>query len=153
MFGANLAGRPAASPTRAPRQKKRREELPENIVESQILGFLRARGWIMRRNHVGKHVPLGWLLGMLERGPLTREMLFRAVVDVGERNAADWSGHRTISDGHHQILHVEVKALGQRPKPEQEEWLRDRVALQEPACWADSLEAFMAWYRGVFGER
>jgi hypothetical protein len=34
---------------RAPRQQKPKQQLPENIVEEQILGFLRARGWMVTR--------------------------------------------------------------------------------------------------------
>ncbi len=135
------------SPARSAAPRKAKSALPENIVEAQIVGFLRLRRWIVKRQHVGKHVPLGFLLRMLERGRITKADVFRAVVDVGEKHAADWRAERSAGGGLMQVLYVEVKAPGRKPSPEQADWI-ERVRLTGAlATWSDSIDDFESWYR------
>lgn len=133
--------------------RKARASMPENQVEAQIVDFLRQRRWVVKRQHVGKHVPLGLLLRYLERGPITKELLFRNTVDVGEKYAADWRAERATA-GHSrlmQVLYVEVKAPGKKPTREQEDWLKRARINGALAGWWDSLDSFMAWYKAEFG--
>ncbi len=132
----------------SPLRPKRRppSALPENQVEGQIVSFLRVRRWVVRRQHVGKHVPLGYLLRKMEYGPLTKPLIFQAVVDVGEKYQADWRAERSAGGGLMQVLYIEVKAPGCKPTAEQVHWL-ERVRLTGAlAGWFDSIESFEAWY-------
>lgn len=131
--------------------RARRNGLSENAVEAQICDFLRARRWIVKRQHVGKHVPLGFLLRTLEHGGISKEAIFRNVVDIGEKYAADWRAERAAGDGLLQVLYVEVKAPGRKPTREQLDWLERARLSGARAGWWDSIDSFEAWYVTEFG--
>lgn len=153
LLRGNLAGQSTApaSVARKPPQRAR-TSLPENIVEQQICDFLRVRRWVVKRQHVGKHVPLGFLLRTMEHGGITREAIFRNIVDVGEKYAADWRAERAVDGGLMQVLYVEVKAPGRKPTPEQKEWLERARLAGARAGWWDSIEAFTTWYAREFAQ-
>jgi hypothetical protein len=154
LLEGNLAGQPPRKPPAAARvaqpPRKPKDRMPENQVEAQIVAYLRLRRWVVKRQHVGKHVPLGFLLRTLERGPITREAIFRNTVDVGEKYAADWRAERSAAGGLMQVLYVEVKAPGKKPTPEQCDWLERARLAGARAGWWDSLDSFEAWYTREF---
>ncbi len=139
-----MAGEKVSAPEARPRKPK--SSLPENMVESQIVDFLRARRWVVRRQHVGKHVPLGYLLRMMARGPLTKAVLFQAIVDVGEKHAADWRAERSAGGGLMQVLYIEVKARGEKPEEGQLLRLEQYRLTGALAGWFDRIDAFEVFY-------
>jgi hypothetical protein len=148
LFG--TAPAPRKGKARAP---KKREALPENQVESQILGFLRARGWLVERQQAGVVIGIGPLLAALDRGQvITRELLYRSMIRQGEKGRADWVAVRcgTPDSGNVQRIEVEIKAPGKKPSAEQLKYLRDRQACGFLCGWWDSLPAFVAWYDARF---
>ena len=161
LFGdklATLARKPGA-----PRQKQRKEDLPENIIEGQICGLLRARGWTVERNHVGSFIPTGVVMRLLESGQaLTKETLFRSIVRVGVRGDPDWRADRVVHvagvRGITQHMFFECKAPGKRPSPVQ----LDRIRVLKVMGWiVDYFDdfndfpgphSFVTFYRQTFGE-
>lgn len=148
-----LFGEPSrqAAP-RKPRTQRRRELLPENILESQIKGFLESRGWLLIRQQVGTFVPYRMLAGK-------EQINVRAVhpVRIGEKGAADWIAVRPAGRGRAEFFFFECKAGGKKPKPEQREWLEKRAAVGLLAAWFDDFSSdwdtsFLPWYRARFGE-
>lgn len=147
LLQSNAAGRPARAAV-APREKKNREDLPENIVTGQIVGFLQSRGWVVTRQHVG----------------VFRRMIGDEVsenrISVGERGMTDWRAERpVIPEGTRlsrglfqmQMFYVEIKAPGKRPSDRQLTWMRNRNAVGFTAVWFDSLSDFLQWYAPRFG--
>ena len=65
---ASLFGAASVVKGRRAAVKKKRAALPENQVESQVLGFLRSRGWLVERQQAGVVVGIGPLLAALDRG-------------------------------------------------------------------------------------
>ena len=156
LFGRTVAGLDTLRTQKpAKRPARRRESLPENQVEAQILGFLRARGWLVERQQAGVVIGIGPLLAALDRGqPITRELLYRSMIRQGENGRADWVAVRAaeLIQGAgefvrlYQRIEIEVKAPGKKPSPEQAKYLRDRQACGFLCGWWDSIEAFTAWY-------
>ena len=110
--------------------------LNENTVESQIVGFLQAKGWTVTRQ---------------QSGLFTRPGAERSdhCIRIGEKGTPDWRAERPRpcwGPGAHQLLYVEVKAPGRHATVEQWAWILRRRALGTPAVCADSLVAFRAWY-------
>ena len=137
------------------RVKRRKEDLPENIVETQIVGFLRARGWIVSRQQSGLFVP-------------TYDLERKTRVRVGEVGMADWRAERPYLSRDlskspvflppilHWLFYFEVKAPGRLPSNEQLAWLKRRQLTGTPAEWFDCFESsgdcpFLPWYRERFG--
>lgn len=159
---------------RGPRQQKKRADLPENQLEGQILDFLRARGWIVTKIHVGTFVPVGVFIRLLEtKGTVVKEDLFRHSVRIGEKGDEDYRAERPIipvgaraSDGPwpHQVFYLEVKRPGKRPEPEQIARMEARRVTGTMAWWVNEFEpdefesgearlshAFLRWYWVVWG--
>lgn len=140
--------------TRGPRKDK--TALPENQVEAQILGFLRARGWLCERQQAGVVVGIGPLLAALNRGQvITRELLYRSMIRLGEKGRADWVAVRVcaacdLHKWHVERLEIEVKSPGKKPSAEQAKYLRDRAACGFLCGWWDSVESFQVWYDARF---
>lgn len=117
--------------------RKPRENLPENQVESQILGFLRARGWLVERQMSGTFQRLGG----------------GGYITVSPKGRCDWVAVRAQFPS---ILHVvermeiEIKAPGRKPSAEQLKYIRDRNACGYLAAWWDSLGSFVVWYNQRF---
>lgn len=114
-----------------------RSKPTENSVESAILKHMRARGWRATRNHVGVFRPVhgGY--------PVT----------IGTPGFPDWTFTRSLTApvrGTLQLMHVEVKRPGQRPKPKQHEVMASLNHMGELAVWADSLESFQVLYATYF---
>src|ERR1700678_4388527 len=103
---------------RPKRSKKELENLPENIVERQLLDFLKIRGWTCQRLHIGSFVPAGVIMRMLANGvPLTKEVLFRQMVRVGAKGDTDWRAERIVPGrrGLVESFYFEVKKEGAKP--------------------------------------
>jgi hypothetical protein len=171
----SLLGRNLRSCGPPPARGKRREDLPENILEQQIRDFLAWHGYMSVRQHVGTFVPYR-VLRQLQAGGIATEAASRNVVRVGEEGAADWLSLRPViepdrrpPDGPHlwQAFYWEAKAPGKRPSPAQLEWMtrrrqagieawwfdqyqpeaRDRPS---PACEPRESHVFMTWFSGYF---
>jgi hypothetical protein len=150
----------------APAHGRRRENLPENVLERQICDFLAFHGFISTRQHVGTFVPFR-LLKQAARGD-------RGVVRIGETGAADWwsarpiipSGGRALAGPHPwQAFFWECKAPGKRPSAAQLAWLgkRRQVGFEvawfnqfagqdrpTPACEPRDSHVFEVWFLGYF---
>jgi hypothetical protein len=137
------AGKPRAKG--APRVQRRRDAMPENQLEGQICGFLRARNWQVSRQHVGTFVPYRVLMAFAEKR-MTLEQAKRNIIRVGEKGAADWHALRVPHS-----FFFEVKAPSKVPTPEQLTWLERKRWFGTPAEWFSSFEAFQEWYRRMFG--
>jgi hypothetical protein len=163
LFGKKPAG------TRPARVQKRKEDLPENLVEAQVLDFLRLRNWTVTRNHVGTFVPY-YLFVTKDKGA-GRPQGTR-VIKMGEGGMCDWhavrpvlkprtvddiAADRPIRDSMVQMFDLEIKAPGETPKPHQFDWMRKRNAVGFTAVWFDGLDAgnspLIPWYKRHFGER
>jgi hypothetical protein len=178
LLKANLvhAANPAGVPGE-PRGRRRREELPENILERQITDFLAWRGFISTRQHVGTFVPYR-VLRQMQSGQLTPEQASRnVVVRIGEKGAADWWSTRPIIppggralDGPHpwQGFWWEAKAPGKRPTNARLAWIdrRRQVGIEatwfnqfqaadraSPACEPRESHVFEVWFSGYFNVR
>ena len=149
---------------------RRREELPENILERQICDFLAWRGFITTRQHVGLFVPYRVL-------KLAPEAIARNIVRIGETGAADWWSARPIIlpggralDGPWpwQGFYWEAKAPGKRPSAAQLAWMARRRQVGLEAAWFDQFQAhdrpspaceprdshvFQVWFTGYFTRR
>lgn len=159
------AGSGAPRKAGAPRVKKRKQDLPENIIECQIKTFLEMRGWQCLRLQAGTFAGLGPLIAALDKGLLiTREMLYRSMVRIGEKGRADWLAMRPrratgvdslIEMPMHQIFFFECKAPGKKPQPEQLAWLQAQEQTGTPTAWFDDFEgdwdtSFLPWYRARY---
>jgi hypothetical protein len=102
----------------------------EAEVVAECVAWLRERGWIARRNHVGAFQPVSG----------------GSIVRMGETGECDW---RFIKAKHGECvlyMEVEFKRPGKKPRPEQLEYLAKRKHQGFRATWADSLEMLQAWY-------
>jgi len=168
LFGGNpewqkriAAGAPAVRRT-GPKTRQEREQQPENILEKQIGDFLHSRGWEVTRNRPGKFVPVGRLLGVLNKGGrLTHEVICSSgIITFAEPGIPDWTAVRPLRGpgipfGAVQRFHYETKAPGNKPEKHQFEWMRRRAALGYSAAWFDGFEGegptkFAKWYRARF---
>jgi hypothetical protein len=130
------------------RARKRKEELPENILEKQITDFLAFRAFVNNRQQVGLFVPFG-VLKQLQIGQLKLEDAARNIVHIGEEGMADWwsarpvipPGGRPLGGPHlWQGFFWEAKAPGKRPSEVQLDWLRKRRQVGFEAAWFDQFE-------------
>jgi len=146
-----------------PKPKRKKSELPENILEEQIRAFLAVRGWTTTRQHVGSFVPTGVVMRLLASGhALTKESLFRSIVRVGAKGDLDWRADRSVPvkgfSGITQSFQYEAKAPGEKPRPEQRDRIRELQALGYIADYFDDLDdfpgphSFVTFYRSHFGE-
>jgi len=126
----------------APARGRRREDLPENMLERQICDFLAWRGFATTRQHVGTFVPYRVLK---QAARVTRD-----VVRIGEPGAADWWSARPIippggraADGPWPWAGFfwEAKAPGKRPSPAQLAWLARRRQVGFEATWFNQFQA------------
>lgn len=131
-----------SQPERKPGQRLRRppEQWPENILESQIVGFLRVRGWIVDRQQSGLFIPF-W-------NPKRR-------VRVGEKGCFDWvvlrSGVLMDRSNWANIFYLETKAPGKKLDTHQIVWARRRRAAGFLCVWFDDFDRFKDWYKENFG--
>jgi hypothetical protein len=126
----------------APARGRRRQDLPENVLERQICDFLAWRGFITTRQHVGTFVPYR-VLKQAARAD-------RNVVRIGEVGAADWWSARPIIPPGGRALDApwpwqgfwwECKAPGKRPTAAQLEWLDQRRQVGFEAAWFNEFAA------------
>jgi len=133
--------------TRAPRKRTSKAEQPENIVEAQVLDFLRAHGWLCIRQQVGTFVAYYNYANKIQNAPVVR---------VGEKGATDWLALRPIIGNRTtvEMFYLELKAPGASIRPEQAEWIRKRRAIGLEADWFDCFDSgrqpFEPWYRARF---
>jgi hypothetical protein len=160
--------------------RRRKDELPENILEKQIIDFLSFRAFINNRQQVGLFVPFR-VLRQLQTGQLKLEDAARNIVHIGEEGMADWwsarpvipPGGRPLGGPHlWQGFFWEAKAPGKRPSEAQLDWLRRHRQVGFEAAWFDQFEirdrpvaagdpseshVFEVWFFGYFvkskGER
>lgn len=146
LFG----GTEKTSTRRTPAQRgprKRREDLPENILSTQIRMFLESRGWTVTRQQSG-----------LFTRPYETERV--NLVRIGQKGRADWRACRPLRGSGPaavQQFEYETKAPGKKPRPEQRLYLERLVACGFLAAWFDDFDsdwdtAFLPWYRARFGE-
>ena len=152
LFKAQQEGRtqtPGKVPASTPRARRRRESMPENILEGQICDFLRLRNWHLIRQQVGTFVPYRMLMGKTAIEGVRP-------VRIGEKGAADWIAIRPRADGA-DLFFFEAKAPGKKPRPEQLEWLRKRRAVGFVAEFFDDFDgdfdhSFLPLYLRNFGQ-
>lgn len=108
--------------------------LSEVDVTRQICDFLRARGWILKRQQSG----------LFQRPGST------ARVRIGEVGEADWMAIKPCGFALGYMFYSEVKASGKIPSFDQQVWLETRRRLGFEADWFDSLELFGKWYQERF---
>lgn len=106
-------------------------ERTENDVEYNIVGWMRAQGWIAERNPVG-------LLYTQDGRPHP----------VGRPGACDWRFKRSADYSLH-YMEIECKAPGKKPEKRQLEYMAAMNASGVVAAWFDSLSKFEGWYRVV----
>ena len=106
-------------------------KLSEADVTKQVTDFLRYRKWTLIRLNSG-------LFQTRDGGKRTYQ--------IGEKGQADWLALRPFGDGKFNVLFVEMKAPGKRPRADQERWLWVKQEEGFNATWTDSLEGFIAWY-------
>lgn len=93
---------------------------PETKLQNEILVALCQNGCVARNHTVGQFYTK-----------------YGAIVRVGNHGEADIWGHR-ISDG--KALYIEVKLPGEKPRPDQEKFLRAMAATGAIAGCAHSVE-------------
>jgi hypothetical protein len=166
----NLARNDEASVIPASR---RREDMPENVLERQIVDFLAWCGFMSIRQHVGTFLPFR-VVKQLQAGQITFEQALRNMVRIGEVGAADWWSARPIIppggralDGPHPwaAFSWEAKAPGKRPTDAQLAWIdrRRQVGLEaawfnqfavrdrpSPVCEPRDSHVFETWFSGYF---
>ncbi len=160
LFGFSTDPRPkkavnSKAKNAAPRQKKKKEDLPENIIEGQISDFLRSRGWLLKRNNVGSFIPTGVIMRLVESGQvLDKSSLFRGILRIGEKGMPDWTAERlTGTRGIVQQFFWEAKGPKQRPSAEQKQYMATMRALGHEVDWYDDFDdvggphSFLDWYR------
>lgn len=144
-------GASAGTAPTQPRTRKPKSQLPENIVEKQILDFLLVKGWTVLRQHVGTYVPYRIAVQNL---PINGWDIVR----INERGCPDYCAERLIPGrtGLVERFWLEVKGPKGKPSPHQKEWLYRRKALGWLAEWFDDFNdfpgphSFLGWYRGYF---
>ncbi len=114
------------------RPKKRSVvRLSEADVTKQVTDFLRYRQWTLIRLNSG-------LFQTRDGGKRTYQ--------IGEKGQADWLALRPFYDGKFNVLFVEMKATGKKPRADQARWLWVKGREGFHATWTDSLERFIEWY-------
>ena len=111
------------------------KEVTEAQVTNACIGWLRARGWICRRQHVGGYQPISG-------GPVVR---------MGERGECDWRCMRVSHDRRIDYFELEMKATGKQPRQEQYEYMAKRTHQGFNATWANSLDMLKLWYMEKYG--
>jgi hypothetical protein len=104
--------------------------MTENEVTAECIGWLREKGWLCRRQHVGAFQPVSG-------GAITR---------MGEEGEADWRCLRAAHGKCIEYFELEFKATGKQPRPKQREYAAKRKHQGFNATWTDSLEKLKAWY-------
>lgn len=146
-----MFGKTPGRSQRSLRTKKNKSLLPENIVEEQILGFLRAHRWVVTRQQVGLYVPYRCYAELLNTGRPMRE----APIRIGEKGRCDWIAERpaggfSASPFVVERFELEIKAPGEQPETHQDDYMRRRRAAGFAAEWFDCLEhgfkPLRAWY-------
>ena len=160
LFGGERKRSTGKQAPRQPRIRRPKDQLPENIVKDQIIGFLEAYGWTVTRNHVGTFTPYRVLMQLcdaLEQGKNMREELDRAkrnIVKVGKIGDPDWRAHKRTTGLNHILCFLEFKAPGRHPEPEQLLKLEQLRIMGTPAEWFDSYDVgrkpFIPWFRKTF---
>ncbi len=151
--GLLFGDRSKSSPPRRPRQQQPRESLPENILESQIGGFLASRNWVTIRQQVGLWVPWHQFAGKE-----TVNVASLRPHRFGKKGMADWIAVRVLRPGADaQFFYYEVKGGGKQPTAEQRFWLEQRAACGFLCAWFDDFDgarptSFLPWYRARFGD-
>lgn len=69
-----------------------------------------------------------------------------AQITIGRRGEPDFSYYRTAAPGIVQVLHVEAKRPGAKPRPEQDEYIASLNHIGETALYADSIDMFISKY-------
>ena len=123
MFQANASGKPSA---KKPRIKKRREDLPENIIEKQLCDFLSAHGWRCIRLLAGT---FKWMHG-------------QGVVTGAMPGTPDWLVIRGA-----EYFMLEAKASGGKLRDSQQVWIRQARQESIPVVVANNYDAFVKEYR------
>lgn len=133
--------KPAAPGVRMPRTRKPKDELPENIVEDQITGYLGIHGWTVTRQQSGL------FRNSEERGGNW--------VRVGKKGESDWRCERLLPPRRNpheivsqvELFYLEVKGYGKEPNEKQLQLMHDRLAVGITAVWFDSFNEFRHWYQ------
>lgn len=144
VFGSKPVQNPVQGRAPVRRDRAQRDAMPENTVEAQIVGFLRAKGWIVKRAQVGTYVPYWAAMRLKEGGALDHVN----VVRIGEAGEADWIVSRPVRSmpGLVHMFHMELKGPGQHPKEAQNRWMARAKALGLMAVWFNSFDRFRSWY-------
>jgi hypothetical protein len=172
----NLAGARGDQAPAVITRRRRREDLPENVLEQQITDFLAWRGFSTLRLHVGTFVPYRVLKQALAH-QLTPEAAARNIVRIGEEGMPDWWSAKPIippggraQDGPHPWAGFfwEAKAPGKKPTEAQLEWIwrRRQVGIEawwfnqyaagerpSPVCEPRDSHTFEVWFTGYFTRR
>ena len=107
-------------------------ERTENDVEHNVIAFFTARGWLVRRKHVGLFYTAN-----------------RQAIVIGKRGECDYYAvHPDLG-----YVEIEVKAPGKRPSAAQEEWMALMRHFRLRAIWVDGVEKMAEWYRREFGDQ
>lgn len=107
----------------------------ENEVVAECIAWLRERGWVARRQHVGTFQPISG----------------GAPVRMGENGECDWRCFRAAHGKCIEYFEWEAKSPGKKPRPDQLEYIAKRRHQGFNATWADSLEMLQEWYFEVAG--
>ena len=151
LFQQNVRRSFGKRPAGTPRVKKRKEDLPENIVTSQIKGFLETKGFLVIRQQSGLFKQRWGAQKPAGDAPEPDGM-----VRIGEKGVSDWRAEKPLCDELHRhlLFYLEMKAPGKTPKPEQMLWLERRRATGTPADWFDGFDTgrkpFIPWFRKMF---
>ena len=136
----------AGGQPRKPAVRKRREELPENIVTKQIKDFLEARGWNVVRMNSGLFERR---YGKKANQPAEGE--HKPMVRIGTKGQADWLAYKRAEGQRFYLFHLEIKAPGKKPNPDQLLWMKRHQATGTPAEWFDGFDTgrrpFVRWFR------
>jgi hypothetical protein len=173
LLEANLARAGGQASACTPRGPRRREHLPENVLEAQIRDFLVWRGYVSIRQHVGTFVPFR-VLKQLQCGQLAPEMASHNIVQIGEEGMTDWLSLRPMIEPGGRALDGpwpwaaffwECKAPNKRPSPAQLEWIDRRRQCGFETVWFNQFAAtgrpssecepreshvFETWFLGYF---
>lgn len=104
-------------------------ERTENDVECNVMLFLTARGWLLRRKHVG-------LFYTVDRRPQV----------IGKRGECDYYAvHPTLG-----YVEIEVKRPGGKLTPPQAEWIALMRNFGFRAICVDGVRVLEEWYREEF---
>jgi hypothetical protein len=104
-------------------------ETTENDVECNVMLFLTARGWLLRRKHVG-------IFYTVDRRPQV----------IGKRGECDYYAvHPTLG-----YVEIEVKRPGGKLTPPQAEWIALMRNFGFRAICVDGVRVLEEWYREEF---